>query len=608
MRFMFKVLSFFLLIIIYSGSLFIISSNKNNLHLYIYSFNKDQNYWQIALEEKIDYESYIKTGLPKSINSNINLNNIFVAIKGHAIYYKFITTPDDTIEICFSDNSIDFYSIDWVGMPVTEIIIKLECYIPEIDGYISLQSTAPDKDAKIHFDNINSKYTYRIKFDGPAIEETEFLFSSIDDFPGHFLLEELKAICLIKKNSIYGSVLYDNIDYKPRKLIADLYSYRPSGGRQVMEKAYNPHNRFLFIVPEDDNSQEFLIIFQDDINNKPISYNFFVSKEPYILYFDIDNLFGVYGRVANNDISFPAKINVETHYYYESDKMAYPINNFNFSNTWHETDYNGYFTIPSSYPLSSEYLRNIEDYLEMEILYAELKLEVPESESVFLHRYYFDEKTLRELKKKPKLINIGDIFFEEGLELRGFVVNKDNYPVPDTKIYFSHIGNYASLARIMYDTEIRSGINSLFGTTKYVITDENGKFCITKKDAVIAGKYELYLYHESYVLTMYPIDITDESSDIGSLVIAQGNSITVNVITNEDIENIDVMLKAPGNTLKLELQSSENGYFIYYIDKIIPWDFYTIQLYNSGKLIDERHLIFEPHQRNTSETISFFLD
>ncbi len=624
MKTMFKHLLIFLIIISASGIINPDSyASQENLHLYLYSYNTYKESWQIIWQEIIEPETYSTEGLSNIRIPEMNINDIFIAIQGQGVYYKNIKSPGDKIDITFSDRSIEFFALDWISTPIPGIHIELFCYIPGMEEYIEICQITHNYSAVVTLNHINPEYRYKINISGPDIYEKEMIFSSEHDFEtispqnrlAEYLFSDFKSVYLVKKNSIYGSILFEKSSHQPTAGHVKLCLYQDTGDLKDMQIKSFYGNRFLFSVPEELNSEEFCILVRDPFSRRTLTYDLFVSEEAHDIY--IEEQFGIHGRVSNRDIRFPALIKAEIYYYYEYTALDSAYNEFNnyiFSDKWYETDYNGYFIIPGPNP--TENIGIMDHNLRNDRLYADLILKEPGSESALSYRYYFDDKIIRKIKTEDQFLYVGDIYFQQGIEAQGYIVDTNNKPVPDTRVIFGYAGSYRDF-RVLIGLQAKGDLRfvkdyldfgKMFASLIRVTTDEKGEFYINKDQGLIPDEYEIYLYHDSYVLTRYPgIDLRS-SGDLGRLIIADGNELTVNVFTDSDKSDIEVMLDVPGNILKLELYSYEDGLLKYYINKLSPWDGMEVMLYKSSVLLDKKRLDFNYDERNISKTINFYIN
>lgn len=596
-------------------------ASQNNLSLYLYSFDTQRNAWNIIWEETVETDDNLQKGISDINIPEAKVNDIFIAVKGQAIYYKYMKYPQDEINIVFSKNSLKFHVLDWISNPVFEIGISLCCYIPEIKDYIVLNNFEHNGHAPVILNNINPGYRYKLIINGPGIFEKEIYFSDENDFPEYksqnkfikHLFENEKAIYLVRKNSIYGSVCFENIEYQMPDLHTILHIYNRDSTLREMQSRIFHGNRFLFKIPEELNSEKFCLFLRDPLSmNEYSTFDLFVSDDEYNLY--IEDFFGICGRVANSYFNFPVDVCAEIHYLFELASSEFSsYNKFNsFASdpySWFKTDYNGYFVIPVKYPFE-EYME-IFHLIKNEKLYADLFLKEPHSEFHLSYRYHFDSKVLERIKYEKKLINIGDINFHPGVEVHGNVADTNNKPVSNARVIFSHPGSYEYMNRIMsipYDSPFKSHyIDAILGNQAFAITDEKGEFHINNSNGLIPDTYEIYLYHDSYVLTMYPNITLGTNNNLDTLYIADGNKLIVNVFTAETDDNIEVKIAVKSNTHSLDLIYAEEGFLRYSIERLIPWDRYEIMLYRSGMLIENMRLIFNSDERNETRIIDFIL-
>lgn len=624
------VFSFPKLAIIYLDN--IITDSHEDMQLFVYLFNNQENVWQMAWNEVIVPRNFKKGELPCYDLSGYG-QGVLIALQGQAIYYTRIPDADEDINITFINNSIIFNTIDPGYDAVTDIDIHFSCYIPEMYDYFDICILKPDirleKNGEVVLKYINPDYQYKIYIEGADVYPREIIFSSKEEIRDESVLDNKgnvlseNAVFVIGKNCIYGYFHYEDTYIKPNIKIIDLYYYetadqiKPTG---VTCPSFD--GRFYIVVPESYCSERLCIVCSHPLTDNTLFFHdMFISQEPYDLYLNVG--MAVRGTIANRDIDFPVQIKCKLYYSHEHVTIGH-MGNWTRNHDLVQTDDNGNFLIPIFFPKIFDLRRpaynpKLLDLIKDERAY--LDLYVMDDSTTHSYRQNFDNKLIKEIREDPQVLDLGEVYFEEGVNISGKVIDNNYEPVDKTLVFISYPYLYYYYANALSERgiDIEPGFESDYleiidYTSRFskssnisVQTDERGHFHIDKKEGIIPGVYDVYLLHDSYVLTCFPDINIKKDMDLGTLIISNGNRLRINILTNIPEENIEVRLNFIASNNILPLESKNEQWLTYYTDGLIPFKRYNIQIYVESEPVREMDLSFEYDERDILKTFDIIL-
>jgi len=601
-----------------------IADSPDDLHLHVYYYNSQDNKWERIWSETLKPRDYKGGELPCYDLSAFE-GGILIANQGQAVYFQNIVKPAGDMNIRFAGDPISFHALDWAGSRVKDVKIDVAVFIPEMSDYIDLYQTNPVDYAEVRIGMVNPSYQYRATIKGDDIYEKEIFFSSDEDFKEEVMLDEEGEIIfdnpvyLIRKNSIYGSTWYEKSGNKCMGASLTGLFYYDSEGELIMVEPHKPciHNRFLFIIDEEYASEKLCIAGRNPLTKDQALFDVFISREPYELFFDEEML--IIGKVSNEYLSFPLQVKAYMHYSYMHIARNQLIGAGSVSDSIGEiyTDHTGNFHIPVAYfgDIISRYHYSDPESISDEELYLDLFLycELDGIPAKLVYRQYFDEKMIERYSKAPMILELGDVFFREGIDITGCIRDKDNNPVPGANVYLGVRCDYGLFSACLIDPEKYSDSYSeyLRNLSRLprgsAVTDDKGFFRVKREAGICPGDYDLYIYHDRYTLTYYPNISIKKDTDLGDLEINHGNKIRINLMTDSDKENIEVKIKFKGFDAPLDLISDQNGILTYYKDRLLSYKYYKVFIYRAGVLLEEIMVSFEPDERNIEKTIDIIL-
>ena len=581
----------------------------DTVHVEMYCYCDKGHEWKIEWQKEVNVADPRSLCLPET-----NKDAILIVKNAKWLLCYGLGEKDNDVQVVVPGLHASIKCVDWVEKGIKNMSVELQYYIPKIEKYMTAATGETGSNGTITFAGVSREASYKI------IASKAGFYPKTRHFKGGDCEETLVTLCLINRNAVYGSFLYEGAkDLIPRIFEVKLYRFGDNQQTELYKKDYpsqkrDKKERFLFLIEEQYKNDRFVLDARDDIVTKAkVHQDVTVSECPYDIYLRPE--YAVTGTVANTEFSFPVWIKVLMSYSYYRDGFKFPIRaNLSGRIRWYLTDENGGFLVPLSNKISHKTINQLTDDTEHRSidgedakLYAYIHV-TPDTEEghIYGKRVQLDMKILERLKKGPYIVDVGCIHLEPGKNVSGIVESADHERIEGADVYLMVSGGAVSvIMHSVMPVPLDAMLNNIATHTK---TNNAGMFNISSEKCLLPGDYDIFMKHPDYVFTCYPKIEINADVDLGTLVFAKGNRITVNVITGSQPKDIKVVAHLVGEDRILEPEYVSGGILRYSVGGLVPFPNYRISLYYQERLVEERTLKFYIDQSNEVKEVDFIVN